>query len=524
MMTPLPVPRGAAAPMGEARRAWLTAVIALAAGLAILGIVYSAEIAAAIGVWVASTAFNHCFLVLPMAAYLLYARRDAVLEATPRPAPLIAAAALPLVLCWFLAERAGIMEARQLLAIGVVQLLAIATLGALTWRALAAPLLYLFLLVPTGEFLVPWLQHFTVGFIGAGLTLLGVPHFIDGVTIEIPEGRFLVAEACAGLRFLVASLAFGAFYACLIYRSPLRRLLFIALSLIVPVVANGLRALGIVYLGHLLGSAPAAAVDHVLYGWLFFAIVTALLILAGLPFRQSLAPSPPALPAARHDCAAQASATLVAVVAVALLASLPRLAADSLAQSDAKTVGAAPIALPLPPGCAVAEPAAGDLLQPVTSPPAAEVTRTYRCGDARLVLRLLVFPPHVGAGPVFAALRGAAIVPGWDEVASGMTPPWRLSDLAGQTAGQQRFAAVAAALWIDGRPSTAGVASRLRQAVASLRRGAVSPVVAILATDATCTRQRAHAQIERFLGAVNGLSGIIPAALAREPAPSPSPR
>ena len=521
MMTPLPVPRGAAAPLGEARRAWLTAVLALGAGLAILGIVYSAEIAAAIGVWIASTAFNHCFLVLPMAAYLLYARRDAVLQSTPHPAPLIAAAALPLVLCWFLAERAGIMEARQLLAIGIVQVLVMATLGAPTWRVLAAPALYLFLLVPTGEFLVPWLQHFTVSFIGAGLTLLEVPHFIDGVTIEIPEGRFLVAEACAGLRFLIASVAFGAFYACLMYRSPQRRLLFIALSLVVPVVANGLRALGIVYLGHLLGSAPAAAVDHVLYGWLFFAIVTALLILAGLPFRQSPAPVLPALSAARPARATQASATVVAVVAVALLASLPRLAADSLAQGAAQIAGAAPISLPLPAGCAVVKPAAGDLLQPVTSP---ELTRAYRCGDARLVLRLLVFPRHVGAGPVFAALRGAAIVPGWDEIASGTTPPWRLSDLAGQEAGQERFATVAAALWIDGRPSAAGVASRLRQAVASLRRGAVSPVVAILATDATGTRQRAHAQIERFLGAVNGLSGIIPAALAREPAPGPLPR
>jgi len=38
------------------------------------------------------------------------------------------------------------------------------------------------------------------------------------------------------------------------------------LSIVVPIIANGFRALGIVWLGHILGSAEAAATDHVLYG------------------------------------------------------------------------------------------------------------------------------------------------------------------------------------------------------------------------------------------------------------------
>ena len=54
------------------------------------------------------------------------------------------------------------------------------------------------------------------------------------------------------------------------YRGPLRRTLFISMSIIVPIFANGLRALGIIVLAHLEGSASAVAADHVLYGWLFF--------------------------------------------------------------------------------------------------------------------------------------------------------------------------------------------------------------------------------------------------------------
>jgi len=87
--------------------------------------------------------------------------------------------------------------------------------------------------------------------------------------IQIPEGYFEIAEACAGLRFLIASIVFGCFFATIAYRSWLRRAIFIGLSAALPIVANGFRALGLIVLGHLHGSASAVAADHVLYGWCF---------------------------------------------------------------------------------------------------------------------------------------------------------------------------------------------------------------------------------------------------------------
>ena len=140
--------------------------------------------------------------------------------------------------------------------------------------------------MPFGEFLTPGLQDITTFFIRHGLEILGVPAYIDGYVIEIPQGTFFVAEACAGLRFLIASIAFGCLYALLMYRSPLRRGVFILVSILVPIIANGFRAIGIVYLGYILGSAEAAAADHILYGWIFFSLVILLLIALGLPFRE----------------------------------------------------------------------------------------------------------------------------------------------------------------------------------------------------------------------------------------------
>ena len=172
------------------------------------------------------------------------------------------------------------------MAMTFAELLFFTMLGPRLWWRLAGPLLYLYFLVPFGAFLTPKLQDITTVFVTHGLRILHIPAYITGYTIEIPEGTFLIAEACAGLRFLIAAVAFGCLYALTMYRSPVRRAIFIGISIVVPIIANGFRALGIILLGHVLGSAQAAETDHVLYGWVFFSAVILILIVLGLRFRE----------------------------------------------------------------------------------------------------------------------------------------------------------------------------------------------------------------------------------------------
>jgi EpsI family protein len=108
-----------------------------------------------------------------------------------------------------------------------------------------------------------------------------VPVYREGDNFQIPSGSWSVVEACSGMRYLIASLMAGTLFAYLRYRSLKRRLLFVAASIAVPLVANWLRAYGIVLLGHLSNNRLGTGIDHLIYGWVFFGFVMVLLFWIG---------------------------------------------------------------------------------------------------------------------------------------------------------------------------------------------------------------------------------------------------
>ena len=275
-------------------RKWAAAVVLIGLSAVVFGVVFRHDVAAAVRVWIESTAYNHCFLILPLIGFLLWERRATIASMSPAPAfwPLLAMPLLSAV--WLVAAILDVNEGRQLAVVAMFEVVLLVALGPQAFRRLLAPLLFLFFLVPTGAFLVPSLQTITAKMVVAGLHALHIPVFSDGYLIEIPEGSFEIAEACAGLRFLIASTVFGCFFAVVMYRSYWRRAAFIALSLVVPIGANGMRALGIILLAHLEGSATAVEADHIIYGWLFFSLVILLLIAIGMAFVDQAERPPPA--------------------------------------------------------------------------------------------------------------------------------------------------------------------------------------------------------------------------------------
>jgi exosortase A len=227
--------------------------------------------------WDIST-YNHILLLPPILAWLVWQRRGELQKLVPQawwPGLVLCAGASFL---WLLGAMSGLDLARQA---GVVALLGASVpllLGPRIAAGLSFPLCYLAFLVPLGEELVSVLQMITSDITVALTRASGIPAVIDGVFIDTPAGLFEVAEACSGVKFLIAMIAFGMLTANVCFVSWPRRMALIAACVVVPILANGVRAWGTIYAAQIFGVEAATGFDHIVYGWFFFAIVLGLVV------------------------------------------------------------------------------------------------------------------------------------------------------------------------------------------------------------------------------------------------------
>ncbi len=248
-------------------------------------------------IWSRSETFAHGFLVIPIVLWLLWERRAALAHVPVRPFWPGLAGIAAVGFAWLLAELASALAPAQFAVIAMVPLVVLTLLGREVLKALAFPLLMLLFAVPFGELFVPTMMDWTADVTTAAIRLSGVPVYREGNEFVIPSGRWSVVEACAGLRYLIASFMVGVLFAWLTYRSAWRRAAFVAASIVVPLAANWARAYGIVMLGHLSDNRIAAGVDHIIYGWIFFGGVMLALFWIGSLWREDK-PSPPMDPSA----------------------------------------------------------------------------------------------------------------------------------------------------------------------------------------------------------------------------------
>jgi exosortase A len=224
--------------------------------------------------------YGHIVLVPPIIAWLVWLRRPELAKVAPRAGWLGVAVVCAGMVIWLAGRQAEINLFAQAGAIVVLQGAVMALLGARVALMLAFPLLYALFLVPFGDEIIPQLQNVTARIAVALTHASGVPAVIDGLFIDTPAGRFVVAEECSGVKFLIAMIALGTLVAGTAFRSWTRRVLFLGAAVVTSVAANGVRAWGTIYVAQYVGAERAGSFDHIVYGWVFFAVVIAL-VLAG---------------------------------------------------------------------------------------------------------------------------------------------------------------------------------------------------------------------------------------------------
>lgn len=263
---------------------WRPHLIALAATIAALLAIFWRDTAKMAEIWWTSSTFTHCLFILPLVGWLIWQRRAELPALTPRPfTPGLLLVALG-ALCWLLGEAAGVNFVRQVGLVFMIQSSILTILGVQVTRGLLFPIFYLAFLVPFGEELIAPMQTITAKLCMIFLGWAGIPAHIEGVFISIPNGNFEVAEACSGVKFLVAMLAYATLAANVCFVSWTRRVLFMIVAVVVPIIANGFRAYSTIHISYVSGNSHfAESVDHIIYGWFFFGFV--MVVVMGLSWK-----------------------------------------------------------------------------------------------------------------------------------------------------------------------------------------------------------------------------------------------
>jgi exosortase A len=317
------------------------------AALLALGLIYRHTLWSMATVWGQSETFAHGALIVPICIVLVWRQRVALSHTVSEPYYPALLGVLMLGMLWLAADVANVPVLAQYAVVAMVPVTLLAILGAGTLRHIAFPLGFLFFAVPSGEFLIGPLIDFTTAFTVGALQGVGVPVFRDGNMLTLPTGNWAVVEACSGLRYLIACFALGVLYAHFMYQSWHKRIAFVAMSLVLPVLANGIRAFMIVMVGHWSNMKLATGVDHLIYGSLFFVLLLALLFWLGSFWRDEAAAVP--APGPVRPLAAEHAAPLSIAVACIGIAALWPITSASLAT---RSLPQRPLVIASPPGIA----------------------------------------------------------------------------------------------------------------------------------------------------------------------------
>ena len=490
--------------------AWKPCLSTLALSLGALLLVYFDTFRSMAAIWSRSDTYVHGYFVLPISLYLIWIQRAEIRKLTPR---VDARALVPIALAgvgWLAARLGGVLVAEQYFAVATIPLMVWAVAGPSVARRLSFPLGYLLLLVPVGEALIPYLIDYTAAFTVAALRISGVPVLQEGNLLTLPNSQWSVVEACSGLRYLIACVTIGLVFAYLTYRSWTRRALFIGLSIVVPIVANWVRAYLIVLIGYTSNMELAVGVDHLIYGWIFYAFVMCLLLWAGSRFSDDGAPVKREPSAERAELPSPLNRTVFVACAAVLAAAIWPVWAGSAESRDWEVPQGVAFAFPDRIGewTYTGEPS---LWEPRYVGASFAGAGVYKAGDSRVGLHVALYPEQ---------RQGAELVSSANSLVHSEDKAWRQVSLAsrGVALPGGRLAVEEAVLtgpggaqlvwrWyvVSGRRTSSAVWAKAIEATEKLRFRQPSAAGMVVFTRLD-DEESARARLEEFLD--EGLSAI----------------
>ena len=251
--------------------------------LALLTVVYAPILASMVEHWRIVPDYSHGFLIVPLAMIFAYEKKFHLAAASLRGswwgAGLLAFGLLLLAIGQLGSLLAPLRAGYVIGVMGFVLLL----LGWEVFMLLLFPLSFLLLMVPLPQSFVNVvafpLQLIAAQWAVSILQTIGIPVLLEGNIIHLAGGDLFVAEACSGLRSLMALLTLGVVFAHFFRRErPFQQIVLVASTIPIAIAVNALRVALTGVLAHEYGQAAATGFIHEFQGLITFSVAFFLLL------------------------------------------------------------------------------------------------------------------------------------------------------------------------------------------------------------------------------------------------------
>jgi exosortase A len=132
------------------------------------------------------------------------------------------------------------------------------------------PALFLIFLVPVWGSLTITLQGISTLAVTQLMGITGIPVFVEGNLITIPEGVFEIAGGCSGLRYLIVSLAISSLYIFLNIKNYKHASMFLFFAVFGALLTNWIRITLLILVGHYTNMESELMQDHNMFGWYIY--------------------------------------------------------------------------------------------------------------------------------------------------------------------------------------------------------------------------------------------------------------
>jgi exosortase len=258
----------------------LASVVVIVAALAFA---YAGVLARLVNDWAADDNYSHGFLIVPLALYFAWRRRDDLAAAARKPSAL----GLLLVLASLGVFAVGVLGVERFLTrvslLGVIAGCIVFTAGWGALRILAFPLAFLLLMIPLPAIVfnqIAFPLQLLASHAGeSALGVAGVPVLREGNVITLANTTLQVAEACSGIRSLVSLLTLAIAYGYFVDERRALRVLLAAAAVPIAIVTNALRVAGTGLAAYFVSPSAAEGFFHTFSGWVVFLVAVMLLAL-----------------------------------------------------------------------------------------------------------------------------------------------------------------------------------------------------------------------------------------------------